>query len=183
MRLISWNVNGRMASVADQVAALGTRDPDVVALVEVRLAAFQLFRRELAAQGLGHMLGSFRRAQAPTGPRLYGVILASRWPLTGCVRPRAKWPERCLPVIVSTPTGPVEVHAVYVPPGSSNGWAKIETLEAVFRHLARPATIPRVLCGDFNTPQEQTEDGRVLTWAQRRGSNGEVSLKRSRGER
>ena len=50
--MISWNVNGRVANVAQQVDALGTRDPDLVVLVEVRSAALDLFRREFASQGV-----------------------------------------------------------------------------------------------------------------------------------
>jgi exonuclease III len=64
-----------------------------------------------------------------------------------------------------------------------NGWTKIEMLESVFSRLAGLGVVPRILCGDFNTPQEETADGEIVTWAQRRGVTGALYLKRARGER
>jgi exonuclease III len=46
-------------------------------------------------------------------------------------------------------------------------WLKIETLEGIFARLAGTANgVPRVLCGDFNTPRAESVDGTVLTWGQ-----------------
>ena len=36
MKLISWNVNGRKSAVREQAQALASREPDIVALQEVR---------------------------------------------------------------------------------------------------------------------------------------------------
>jgi exonuclease III len=42
-------------------------------------------------------------------------------------------------------------------------WRKIETFEAVFAALARPSRHPRILCGDFNTPIHESQDGKIYT--------------------
>ena len=42
----------------------------------------------------------------------------------------------------------------------------------MFKTLAQAATYPRVLTGDFNTPQAELVDGTVVTWAQRLGPDG-----------
>lgn len=40
-------------------------------------------------------------------------------------------------------------------------------LEAVTAVVAEPLSITRVLCGDFNLPQAEMLDGRIVTWAER----------------
>ena len=57
--------------------------------------------------------------------------------------------------------------------------AKIRTHEAVAAHLRHPADVPRVLCGDLNTPRREHADGSLLTFAH--DSNGR--LRPERGER
>lgn len=71
------------------------------------------------------------------------------------------WPERLLSILILTPFGETEVHAAYIPPGLSNGWVKIQTLESVHRALAHDSNRHRILCGDFNKPQLETADGQV----------------------
>jgi exonuclease III len=68
--------------------------------------------------------------------------------------------------MVALPTAMIEVHTAHVPPGSSNGWLKVDTFRGIYRRLACPSLIPRVLCGDFNSPQRESVDGKVITWGQ-----------------
>ncbi|MDF1503849.1 endonuclease/exonuclease/phosphatase family protein [Roseisolibacter sp. H3M3-2] len=177
MRVISWNLNGRRRDLEAQVAALAARAPDVVALQEVTPGTVAELRRALARAGLPHAVDSFTLAPPSfeaIGPRRYGQLTASRCE----VAPEAPgrfvlpWPERVLTVRVRTPSGEVEVHNTHVPPGSSNGWVKIDQLVGLFDGLARESAIPRILCGDFNAPQEELPTGEVVTWAKRRGSAG-----------
>ena len=88
-------------------------------------------------------------------PRTYGVLIASRYPLVDDpeVTLHAFWEEKALTTVCETPFGALEVHAVHVPPGSSHAWVKVEVLESVYRCLAQTGARPRILCGDFNTPQ------------------------------
>jgi exonuclease III len=70
-----------------------------------------------------------------------------------------------LSVVAETPHGQLELQNVHVPPAQSAGLTKVETCEAIFAHLARPADRHRVLCGDFNLPKLETAEGEVITFA------------------
>ena len=78
------------------------------------------------------------------------------------------WRERVLSVQISHPTGTIELHNTHVPPGASNGWTKIRHLEGLYRRLASPSMVPRLLVGDLNTPKYEHLDGAVETWADKR---------------
>ena len=39
-------------------------------------------------------------------------------------------------------------------------------LEAVAAVMAEAAATPHILCGDFNIPQSEMRDGRIVTWGQ-----------------
>jgi len=60
----------------------------------------------------------------------------------------------------------------HIPPGAANGWIKIEMLEGLYAGLTHPSTIPRLLWGDFNTPQLERPMGEVVTWGQRINRQG-----------
>ena len=40
--------------------------------------------------------------------------------------------------------------------------------------LKRKGKRRRILCGDFNTPQQEEPDGTVMTWGERRNRKGEI---------
>jgi exonuclease III len=86
-------------------------------------------------------------------------------------------------MVVRAPFGDVEVHAANVPPGSSHGWLKVETFEGIFKRLAVSSVRPRLLCGDFNTPQAERADGRVVTWAECVRDDDSIRFNRARGIR
>ena len=50
--------------------------------------------------------------------------------------------------------------------------------EGIYGRLACQSDIPRILCGDFNSPQLETTDGRIVTWGQRVREDGEAVVKR-----
>jgi len=41
---------------------------------------------------------------------------------------------------------------------------KLDLLAGVYHTLAIPAQRPRLLCGDFNAPQHERENGEIITW-------------------
>lgn len=171
MRLISWNVNGRVAGLSDQSQALHQRHPDIVALQEVVPTTAARWQEQLAYRGLPYSVDSFAlQSGAPRTTRRwqYGEVLASRWPLSP-LPPAAfsvPWPERVLSALLESPWGNIEVHTTGIPPGVSNGWLKVEMLEGIYARLACPAQCARILCGDLNTPQAESVDGRIVTWGQ-----------------
>ena len=175
MRVVSWNIRagGGRDRRPRQIAALGELGVDIVALQEVTLGAVEPYREGLALNGLSHSLDSF--ALAPSvrrlvGPRRYGQLIASRWPMTSLPPGdfNIPWRERVLSCLVDVPSiGEVQIHNTHVPPGSSNGWTKIRHLEGIYARLRKPSAVPRILVGDFNTPKVEQADGRVETWGSR----------------
>jgi exonuclease III len=171
MRFITWNVARRTRCISDQVEALRRRAPDVVALQEVTNGSHPQLAEGLASIGLAHSkfsLSLSRTSQQSTGPRSFGQLIASRWPTTALPPEKfsVPWPEKVLSVLVRSPKGSIEVHVVHIPPGASNGWTKIRTFEGIYKRLATKSRRPRILCGDFNCPQEETKDGETITWGQ-----------------
>ena len=88
------------------------------------------------------------------------------------------WPERMLSAAVTTPVGPLLLHTTHIPPGSSNGATKIFMIEGVLAVAAAAHPTRQILCGDFNLPQLETIEGRIVTWAERVGSTGIPKLRR-----
>jgi exonuclease III len=179
MRLLTWNLNGRR-HVEKQLAAIVGRSPDIIALQEVTQRSIVLWRAALPAVGLFHVIDSFATSVpwAAVGSRRYGVVIASRFPLTHATSSHVvPWPERILSAEVALPAGPVRVHTTHIPPGSSNGWKKVEMLEAVSAVVSAREDVPCILCGDFNVPQAETAEGRIVTWAERVMINGEPRVR------
>jgi exonuclease III len=177
VNVISWNLAGRLRHIPQQVAMLASHEPDLVALQEVIRPGLPLLRTLLANAGLIHQADSFEWALCLallTGPRRYGLLIASRFPIVPWEPGRfnVPWPERMLSVDIETPRGPLEMHTTHIPPGVTNGWIKIQMLEGLYRGLARASIAPCLLCGDFNTPQLELPTGEVVTWGQRINRKG-----------
>jgi exonuclease III len=168
VRLLTWNLNGRRR-IDGQIAFIASRAPDVVTLQEVTGRSAALFRQELLQCGFAHVVDSFT-ASTPwvaAGPRRYGLLIASRHPLAAQPSSLAvPWPERLLSADIAIPHRSLTIHTTHIPPGSSNGWMKVKMLEAVAQVVAESPP-PLILCGDFNTPQAETLDGKIVTWGER----------------
>ena len=179
MRVITWNVARRSSRLVDQAAALASRAPDVVALPEVTDRTLPLWRLALERIGLSHLRSSLDHAdpsRAPADRRRTGVLLAS----TAALRePSATlpvpWSETALAAVAATAIGPVEIQCVHVP-NAANGWVKAHTLGAVRAGLRAAPPMPRVVCGDLNTPRRELESGAVLSFA--RDSRGRLRPER-----
>jgi exonuclease III len=179
-RLVSWNVAHRTA-VQQQAEALARRKPDVVALQEIVTGTSAPWQRLLSDfAGLEYAISSLGAPGcAKTGPRRFGELIVGRWkiePLPFCDL-REGWPERLLSGVADTPWGAVEVHTAYIPPGASNKLVKIFTLEGIYSRLAVASSRPRILCGDFNTPQLERRS-EIVTWAQLERVDGSFRIRR-----
>ena len=137
----------------------------------------------LMAGGLSSVRTTIDATTPVQGPRAYGLLLASRYPLADDIAMAlaSPWPEKVLSTMIECPNGCFETHGVHIPPGSSNGWVKVDVLEAVFMGLARPSERPRILCGDFNAPQSELRSGELVTWAQTLSTAGARIRGRFRG--
>lgn len=180
VRLVSWNVARRVNRWGERIAAIEELQADVLALQEVTPGNIPAYRRDLPALGLEHVVESFELSAQPEllkGPRRYGELIASRYPLTPLdpLSITLPWPERVLSTLLHVPCGDVELHTTHVPPGVSHDWLKIEHFEGLAARLSLVSERPRILCGDFNSPKSESSDGIVTTW----GSGGRWE----RGER
>jgi exonuclease III len=176
MRIVSWNVARLSSRLAEQAAALGLREADVIALQEVTRRTLPLWRAALATIGLAHVRASLDRADAnrePAARRRTGVLLGSRVPLAdSSICLPLPWPETGIAATASSAdAGAVEIHCVHVP-NAANGAVKVRTLEAIRGGLASASPRGRVLCGDLNTPRRELPDGEVISFA--RDSRGRL---------
>jgi exonuclease III len=182
VRLLTWNLAGRVALLPAQVAALAVEEADVVALQEVRHRMLGTWIAALAELGFAHVVASREPGEVvPRDGRVLDVLIAARWPLAplAAVQEPMPWPERVAGALLAAPTGPVEVHCVHAPISSRANAVKVRTLEALARGLATPRSRPRVLAGDLNTPRSEGPGSELSTFARTRGG----ALIPDRGER
>jgi exonuclease III len=166
--VVTWNVAGRVRTVEAQAEALAAQPADVVALQEVRLSSLEPWRAALARLGFPFVVTSLD-AHDPlvrlAPDRRLGVLIAGRSPVEALPGPAAlPWPERIL--CASTAMG--EVVNLHAPLSSKAGDVKVITLESVFSYLALDGEGPRVVVGDFNTPQHESREGVVHSFARKR---------------
>jgi len=176
MRLVTWNVAGRVTRQAEQAKAVAALGADVVALQEVTARTLPLWREALAKAGLSGSESALDGLVPAPGRRPLGVLTAAR----GCVErlpapPGLPWPERALCCRV----GAIEVVNLHSPIAPAPELAKVRTHEAVAAYLTSAPPGRRVLCGDLNTPRRELPDGDVLTFA----CDSAGRLRPERGER
>jgi exonuclease III len=174
MRLVSWNVAGRVKRPAEQAERLFALTADVVCLQEVTPSTLPIWSGVLTQAGYA---GIAHGEPSAGRSRRLAVLTASRTPLHPVLVDGVPWPERVLAVHLSDGTEIVNVHSPISP---KPDLAKIRTHEAVHRHLAdEPPGYARILCGDLNTPRKEHADGAVWTFARDRYGR----LRPDRGER
>jgi exodeoxyribonuclease-3 len=178
--VLTWNVAGRVRAVPDQARALAERPCDVVALQEVRAAALEAWETALNGLGYPHVLATLP-ALGPRRPaeRRLGVLVASRAPLAPVAMAGVPWPERYLVARTELDGSLVELHNLHAPISSKAEQVKVRTLEAVFAALASPSDVPAILVGDLNTPQYESREGEVQSFARTRSGR----IRPSHGER
>jgi endonuclease/exonuclease/phosphatase family metal-dependent hydrolase len=170
MRVLTWNVAGRITRLGEQAEAVAAIDADVVALQEVTPRGWPLWQAALSGYDAIWSLEDC----AFEGHKPLGVVLAARGGVERLPRPEGPWPER----LVCGRVGGVAFACAHSPISPAPELAKVrwhETLSAALSGWAPPA----VLLGDLNTPRRESPDGMLLTFAH----NSDGSLRASRGER
>ena len=171
LKLVEWNINrASVQRFKRQSAAISTRQPDILALVEVGIKAGPRAGELLADHGFDHVVFS-QDLIDDEDPSASGVLFASCYPFEVMSPGELGVPikHRALSAVFDTPFGDLEGHIVHIVPGSSNGWKKVEFFEGMYDRLARPSDRPRFLCGDFNSPKKESEDGSVEVFGHKRG--------------
>lgn len=184
MKLVSWNVNGfqrTAVQVGEQLRRLLLCAPDVVALQEITEATFDAWSTGLEASGYGVFSGrDLRRAPYPPPPyppdaRTTEQIHRHCFNLTASRLPNSKllpglsfedpdeaalaFPEKHIAVEIGLGGASVSVHNTHLPPGVSRGVIKVQAFEAIRRRMDREIGTPMILCGDFNVPESEDEEG------------------------
>jgi endonuclease/exonuclease/phosphatase family metal-dependent hydrolase len=179
MKLISWNVNGRVADAcAAQINTVLERAADVLALQELTRQSYAQWCDALLAAGFS-VVSTIDLVSVPypepSIKRKYFNAIAARGTvdlLPGLRFPdpdeaRVAFPEKYVAARVVLDGLEFEVHNAHLPPGSTRGVIKPQAFEAIRRRTDQ-IVLPHVLCGDFNTPQREDANG-VTTWAPLRG--------------
>ena len=178
MRLLSWNVNGRVGAACErQIERVVAEAPDVLALQEITLSSYPAWSRGLmgADYSVISTVDLVRLPYPEVKPpivRKYFNVLATRGTVAGLSglsfsdpeHARLSFPEKYIAARIHVANLELEVHNAHLPPGSSRGEIKVHAFRAIRARIDEPTDMPRVLCGDFNTPQAEDESG-VTTWA------------------
>lgn len=114
IKLLNWNVAGRTQLLPRQMEAVERREPDIVALQEIRNSTVGPWRRALAAAGLTHALDS---SEFSNSRRLFNLT-AARWELWELHPLGAPQPERVLSTGIDRPGAPI--------PGTEERWDAAE---------------------------------------------------------
>ena len=180
LKLLTWNVAGRLSRLDEQADRVLGHGADIVCLQEVIPNALPRWTEHLRAAGYA-VLAS---AVAPDAPRVnrLGVLVAGLDPMAAVALADVPWPERLLAADVQPADWPQPLRVVnlHAPLSAREDQVKLRSLEAVHASLcALDRDRPAVLCGDLNTPQYEDRDGTVQTFAQTRTGN----LRPARGER
>jgi exonuclease III/GNAT superfamily N-acetyltransferase len=181
VRVMTWNVAGRVARQPEQAAVVAAGAYDLVCLQEVTPTTLPAWRRALGEAGLSHVRSSMDEwlpGEPPPEGRRLGVLIASRAPLEVVVSAHPPWPERLLSARVAAEV-PFVAHSLHSPISQKPDHVKLRTHRAVHAHLARAHPLPQLLVGDLNTPRREFPDG--TTWSFARTAAGALRL--DRGER
>jgi exonuclease III len=158
VRVVTWNVAGRVGAQPEQTRVLASLEADVVALQEVTIRTAPMWRSALTAAGFACVDAVDALPPKPSRRRL-AVLTAARGAVERLPGPAdLPWPERVLCCAVDG----VEVTNVHSPIAPAPELAKVRTHEAVAAYLADRSG---VLCGDLNTPRRVLAVGTLLTFA------------------
>ena len=186
IKFLSWNTAKRLKRTEEQFCFILNQQPDVIALQEILPSTEQKYR-SLLADVYPNIISSFDLAPDKSilrGKRMFGQLMASKVPFTA-INPEkfaVPWQERILSVTLSAPTRTLDFHTTHIPPGTSNGWVKIFMIEGIVKTIISSLPVPQILCGDFNTPQAETEEYGIVTFGQRfKAAREPVIYKKFRG--
>jgi exonuclease III len=176
MKLLSWNVSGYTGATKEgQLREVSRQAPDLIALQEVVRGSLGFWRGSLKARGY-HVLASDPTLLDVEGPFLphkgYRMgrrknlnLIAAREPIKGLpgieVDPGGGFPEKYLAGRTHIDGSAVDLHNVHTPPGSTTKMLKVEYWEAVLEQVNEPTGSARILCGDFNSPWSEDDEGFV----------------------
>ncbi len=181
LRVLTWNVAGRLSRLDEQADLVLGHRAGVICLQEVIPNARSRWTRRL--QDAGYVVAASAVVPDAARVRRLGVLVAALDSLTALTGPAGvPWPERVLAASVRPRGWPQPLHVVclHAPLSQRPEQVKVRTLEAVHASLAAlDDDVAAILCGDLNTPQYEARDATIQTFAQTRSGR----LRPERGER
>lgn len=183
-RVTSWNTAKRLKQIDSQIEFLRKHDADIVALQEIIPSTETIFRDRLTDK-YPYQASSFELASDLSllkKKRMFGQLILSKFPIiplepNGIAVP---WQERVLSCGITVGEHQIMLHTTHIPPGSSNGWVKIQMINGIVEHLLKQKNEhEQILCGDFNTPKFESPETGLVTFGQSINKNGKVTTKKS----
>lgn len=176
-RLLWWNLKGpgagrmrrQLRAARDEFEAL----PTVLAFAEVLASSLQFLREELPDYTVIAPTSDLKPTQRRSVLAIRGdaeeLSATERFTIPGSHQvPEARgfqiWPRSMVSAQATLGGQAVEIHAVHIPNGSSNGWVKIDHLWALRYGLGR-SKLPQIVASDLNTPKAE-RDGEIITFGQ-----------------
>ena len=145
MKIISWNVAGRVRKQRNQLEVLKDTGADIIGLQEITHKTLPLWIEGFRKSGYKNIIASLKLKNGNvdySGPRRYGILVASRWPLESIDQQSLEipWHERLVSVLVHSPNVYFELHVAYIPPGSSQYSRAFSNHSAAFLKFSRLLT-------------------------------------------
>ena len=169
MKLISWNIAGRLSCINKQIRYLLDGNFDIICLQEVISKAEIPIVEQFKSSGY-NSINSVPNSSLPNkGKHKYNLLIISKADIKH--KPPLhpiKWKEKYLRGLLKFGSKDIEVTTMHVPPGSSNGIEKIVSIEQFYDNIIDSKSKYRVICGDWNTPREESENGKITTWMESR---------------
>lgn len=182
-RVTSWNTAKRLKQIEFQIEFLSEHNADVIALQEIIPSTEMIFRDRLKEK-YPYQVSSFELAPNLSllqKKRMFGQLILSKFP-TRPLDPNGiavPWQERVLSCFITVGDHQIMLHTTHIPPGSSNGWIKIQMINGIVDHLLKQQNEhEQILCGDFNTPKFESPETGLVTFGQNINKNGKVTTKK-----
>jgi exodeoxyribonuclease III len=166
MRIATWNVNSVKQRLDQLLTVLGTVEPDVVCLQELKCVEEAFPRAPIEDAGY-HVAVSGQKA-------FNGVAILSKRPLedvrTTLPGEEADEQARYIEGVISTGSGVLRVASIYLPNGNPVGTAKFDYKLGWMDRLASHAEAllaleePLVLAGDYNVIPEPRDAANPDAW-------------------
>ena len=164
MKLISWNIAGRVSTVDDQIDYLLNGEFDIICLQEVIAKTEEIISENFKDNGCSLITSSIGKHRENQGKHKYNLLIISKDQIKiESPKYKIKWREKYLRGIVDCGQSKIEVTTLHIPPGSSNGWEKIITIEESYKNLIESKNSKRIVCGDWNTPKSESLNGEITT--------------------
>jgi len=172
----SWNLNSRTnpKTLQQQADYLLSQNIDIITLQEVVEKSDIFFKSYFKDWHIASSFDYVEDKSILVRNRKYGQLIVSRYPLEvdNPYKTNIPFPERVLTAYIKDLD--LRIMTTHIPPGSSNGVIKVEHYEGLYNFLEKTKDIRTILTGDFNSPQGETADGEVITWGQRKNSQGKL---------